>query len=216
MIEAALAVSNDLHIRGRTYKNFSEALSCPEKEKMLSELILHLAEDVNYLSRPSNQSELQKGETFLNISVEIQGLAKEYTRLFRGPVKALVYPYESMHINGEVFGASTHDIMKLYTEAGLMVSPAFKDLPDHICAELEFVYFLCARQEESLHRDNAGESSRFWGIQKVFFERHLGCWGPQFCLSLNENTIEPYFKFISRFMTAFLESEKQTLNMNSS
>jgi len=63
-------------------------------------------------------------------------LAVEHTRLFVGPVKALVYPYASMHLEGEIMGQSTQDAASRYRAFGLDVSGSFADLPDHICAEI--------------------------------------------------------------------------------
>ena len=216
MKQVALEPVNDLHTRGRIYRHLSEALSCPEEEVVLSELILNLQEDLNYL-RP-----FLKGEEFCEIlsrfdSIsDLTSLNVEYTRLFRGPVKALVYPYESMYVEGEVFGETTRDVVKKYADAGLEIAMGFKDLPDHIKAEMEFMYFLCDGEVRALHGDGDAERSKLRGFQHDFFKKHLSRWAPQFCRSLGENTTEPYFKLIQCLMAAFMDSEKKYFDIVSS
>ncbi|MBI4331932.1 MAG: molecular chaperone TorD family protein [Chloroflexi bacterium] len=85
-------------------------------------------------------------------------LKLEYTRLFRGPVKAAAYPYESMNVEGEVMAKSTLSVLDCYREVGVAVSESFNDLPDHITVELEFVRYLCLKEMAAIKGGNVEDA----------------------------------------------------------
>ena len=47
----------------------------------------------------------------------------------------------------------------LYADAGFEMDEAFRDLPDHVAAELEFMYLLLFRQAEALGRRRSTANS---------------------------------------------------------
>jgi len=76
--------------------------------------------------------------------VELQPLQVEYARLFVGPFHVEAPPYGSVYLetNGRLMGESTIAVKKFYQKYGLELDQDFSELPDHISAELEFVYYL--------------------------------------------------------------------------
>jgi TorA maturation chaperone TorD len=66
----------------------------------------------------------------------LEELLVDYTRLFLGPGPVAAQPYARVWMNGE------QPILPMYAEAGLEMDEGFRDLPDHITAELEFLYVL--------------------------------------------------------------------------
>jgi len=132
--------------RSLIYKLLSSAYYPPEESFLNGDFPGQLRSALDTLEPGLFASEVEKIESYLRDLGEPLELAVEYTRLFRGPVKAEAYPYESMYIDGEIMGASTLDVLRRYEEAGIAVSDDFRDLPDHIAAELEFMHYLSARE----------------------------------------------------------------------
>lgn len=194
--------------RGLVYKHLAEAFSYPRDAAHMAELIDHLKHDL-YRSGLFSDAEKSDIISCLDFPLDINSLALEYTRLFRGPVRALIYPYESMYFEGEVFGQTTLDVIKKYAEAGLQISHDFKDLPDHICAELEFMYYLCNRADKAILNSSIEGSLRILELQRGFFDTHINRWAPEFCRKVEQHTSEQFYKGISLMLAAFLHLERE-------
>ena len=92
----------------------------------------------------------------------MEGLLVDYTRLFLGPVDARANPYGSVWLgpDGLAMQDSTMAVVGLYEEGGFELSEDFRDLPDHVAAELEFLYLLLFREG----RAGAEEAHLFLGM----------------------------------------------------
>ena len=82
------------------------------------------------------------GELFS--SERLEELLLDYSRLFLGPNNILAQPYGSVWLDQEkkLMQDSTVQVLELYKEGGFELSEDFRELPDHIAAELEFLYLL--------------------------------------------------------------------------
>lgn len=108
-----------------------------------------------------------------------QDLLVDYTRLFLGPIQAPALPYASVWLTADkqLYAEETAAVVAAYEACGFEVDESFRDLPDHIAAELEFLYLL-------LHRDYA----RAAGIEtaesdpgaRAWMMAHLARWTPAF------------------------------------
>lgn len=136
-------------------------------------------------------------------------LAVEYTRLFRGPVKAQAYPYESMYTDGEVLGRSALDVMRAYEQAGVGVSAEFKDLPDHIAAELEFMHYLCAREFEAGQEHDPEAAARFGDLGGSFLRDHLARWVPAFADCISQHATSHFYLALARVTKEFIRREQE-------
>src|SRR3990172_578150 len=85
-----------------------------------------------------------------------ENLLLDYTRLFLGPSHIIAKPYGSAWLSGEktLMQDSTMAVEQLYQEGGFEMDGNFRELPDHIAAELEFLYLLIYRENEALRDDN--------------------------------------------------------------
>jgi TorA maturation chaperone TorD len=104
----------------------------------------------------------------------IEGLLIDYTRLFLGPVDARATPYGSVWLgpDGLAMQDSTMAVVALYEEGGFELSEDFRDLPDHVAAELEFLYLL-------LFREGRAGADDAVALRKRLLGEHLGRWiGP--------------------------------------
>lgn len=135
-----------------------------------------------------------------------------YTPLFLGPFQVLAPPYGSVYLAGkrEVMGASTQDAALLYRQAGLNLSPASKEVPDHIALELEFMYYLIYRQVEAAQKN--GHDAQTWLVrQKDFLNRHLGRWVGPFAETVVQNTSSAFYRTLAEATAAFVTQDLRAL-----
>ncbi len=144
---------------------------------------------------------------------DIDFLAVDYARLFVGPYTLQAPPYGSVYLEDErrVMGASTADVQKRYRAAGLEVSADFKDAPDHIAAELEFMHYLIFKAMEAISRPNGSRAVAYLEQQQSFLENHLGCWGPVLAANMVANAETAFYRNLGRATAAYLQEDGQTV-----
>jgi DMSO reductase family type II enzyme chaperone len=145
----------------------------------------------------------------------LQSLKAEYVRLFEGPGHMQVAPYESVHRKdvsemekGLVMGPATIDARRRYAEAGVAIAKDFKDLPDHIAVELEFMYYLCARQAETVGSEM---EAKFAQAQREFLKEHFMKWLPDFNGAVVRAAHVQFYRDLARATQAFIASEAAEL-----
>lgn len=120
---------------------------------------------------------------------DLMDLIIEHTKLFVGPFDLLVAPYSSVYLDGQrrVMGESTMQVLALYREAGLAMESDFKQLPDHIAVEFEFMYYLLAKHLET-HEEQ-------WLERKCnFVANHMGEWVAKFSDTLMARALSVFYK----------------------
>lgn len=134
-----------------------------------------------------------------------------YNRLFVGPQPQRAHPYESVYRSpdGIVMGEATMQVVRAYTEAGLVLGDDCRELPDHIYIELEFMAYLA--REEALARANEDENSAVTHLrrQMVFLRDHLTCWVPYFCNRVIEADPNGYYGQVAVFLADFIVRDVQ-------
>lgn len=105
----------------------------------------------------------------------LEELLVDYTRLFLAPGPAAVPPYGRVWMNGET------PVLSLYSEAGFDVDEGFRDLPDHITAELEFLYLLIYQ---------GGPES----VRKRFVQEELGPWLRRFTQAVQAGAATAFYR----------------------
>jgi TorA maturation chaperone TorD len=137
-------------------------------------------------------------------SVEI-----DYARLFVGPFNLLAPPYGSVYLESErrVMGASTADVQKRYQAAGLDVATGFKDAPDHIAAELEFMHFLIFKAMEAANQGDVNGIVTCFLNQQSFLEVHLCAWIHDFAGHVIDNAKTSFYRNLARATEAFIKDD---------
>jgi len=122
---------------------------------------------------------------------------QDFHDLFLVPTSRYVRPYESVHADAALaagdraplpanFGPSTAAIRHFYERVGLMVAPAYNELPDFVGLELACMEFLCDR-ECAHHRAGDGECARHArSAQAELLEAHVLRWVPSLADSVRE------------------------------
>lgn len=197
--------SAQLAARSQIYKFLAQAYRSPDAGLLDEDMFTSVKLSIENLG--GSTCELERMVSYLTSQTDMVGLSIEFTRLFRGPVRAEVYPYESMYIDGEIMGKSALDVLKRYQEAGVEVSDDFKDLPDHICAEAEFMHYLFIRSLHALLEGEESEATRFYSMQQSFFGDHLVRWAPQFSDRILATSASPFYTGLARLMREFVQRE---------
>jgi TorA maturation chaperone TorD len=143
----------------------------------------------------------------------IESLRIDYAKLFVGPFKLLAPPYGSVYLDGQrqVMGASTIEVQKRYQEAGLEMANNFREAPDHVAAELEFMYFLIFKEIEALESENLETTLDFLKLQSAFLQDHLGAWIAAFAFNVEENAETDFYKNLARVTKLFVQKDMAQL-----
>ena len=136
-------------------------------------------------------------------------LLLDYTRLFLGPNQIIAKPYGSVWLEGgnTVMGESTMAALKLYEEGGFDISEEFREVPDHIAVELEFLYLLIYRENEA-HRNSELEARQAkTALRKRFLDAHLGRWIGPFTSAVTAGAQTSYYRQLAALTSRFVDME---------
>jgi len=147
------------------------------------------------------------GEAFA--ATDAQELLIDYTRLFLGPVDTLAKPYGSVWLGGDttLMQDSTMAVRALYAEGGFDIDEGFRDLPDHVAAELEFLYLLLFRESEARFRGDAETLARVAGLRTRFLGAHLGRWIGPFTAAVRHGAQTAFYRELADLTDRFVRRE---------
>lgn len=147
------------------------------------------------------------GEAFGSASLD--DLLVDYTRLFLGPVDAPAKPYGSVWLGPDklTMQDSTMAVLALYEEGGFDIAEDFRELPDHVAAELEFLYLLLFR--ESRARSDGGEQAiaESAALRKRLLDQHLGRWAGPFAAALTVAAESGFYRELGHLTNRFVTIE---------
>jgi len=133
-------------------------------------------------------------------------LLVDYAKLFVGPFDVLAAPYGSIYLDNErkVMGDSTMDACRQYAEAGLEIDASFKEAPDHIAVELEFLYYLNYRYLET-------NELMYLVKQEIFLNTHLGLWIDDFTKAVVKHSNTDFYINLTLLTQKFIKEDMQFL-----
>lgn len=140
-------------------------------------------------------------------SAQTELLEVDFSKLFVGPYKLLAAPYGSVYQDGErkIMGDSTLDVKNRYRQAELDTAKDFKDPPDHITAELEFMHYLIFKEIEAFCSADTQTAVAFIQKQKSFLEDHLTAWVPEFAANVIENAETLFYQNLAKATETFVQ-----------
>ena len=114
--------------------------------------------------------------------VRMEAAVREFTRLFVGPGKLPVPPWESVFATGErlLFQRSTLEVREAFRREGVVAQGAPHVAEDSLATELGFMAVLAERSRHAAEQDDAEELQRILRVQAEFLEIHLLRWIGQF------------------------------------
>lgn len=156
---------------------------------------------------------IQRMRKEFEAGANLELLKIDFSKLFIGPYKLLAAPYGSVYLDGErkIMGNSTLDVKNIYQEAGLDTAKNFKDAPDHINVELEFMYYLIFKEIEAFPNSDIETAIGFIQKQKSFLEDHLMAWMPEFANSIIEHAENPFYPNLAKATETFLKENYQVV-----
>lgn len=200
--------------RSKVYGILALAFSFPTQgPKALHEEILGASEYLGALEGARFPQETTEDSQLL------ERLRAEYLRLFVGPGHVPCPPYESVYRTdrpvwqrGLVMGPSTADVRRRYAEAALTISKNYRDLPDHVSVEMEFMHFLCAEESKLTELGNIDESAKMRKMQRDFLEDHIMPWTGNFAERILNSTDSSFYKAAANLLRAVVKSDFEYLS----
>jgi TorA maturation chaperone TorD len=199
-----------------TRRNFYALLYRMYLEPPPREFVDDLMNERFYLSDLISDEELSEGFKLLrefvgkykdkSIDELHKDLVGEYTRLFIGPHRLPVQPYESWWVDGKLMSESLLKVKQVYRKAGIAKAKEYAEPEDHIAFELRFMHYLC---EEELSADTEERIAECLNMQKEYLKDHLLIWVPDFCDALTE--IADFYKGIARLTKGFILLEEAVI-----
>ena len=97
--------------------------------------------------------------------------------------------------------------MEFLHEYGLHLAEDFKEVPDHIAVELEFMYYLIYKEIEALQQTDNGEVSTFFQAQKQFVHSFLGKFVFPFCKKIQAETTSEFYQALADCVSIFVRND---------
>lgn len=132
---------------------------------------------------------------------------RTFMNLFKVPGPEYVAPYESVFrdtrdiegrtVRGLLMGPSAVDVQRWYRLAAVDVSDGYKDLPDHIALELNFLAHLCGKEVEFAANNDEARLVRAWEMERDFLKAHILSWIGALRDLIHEKCRHPYFRAVA-------------------
>lgn len=193
--------------RSNVYRLLADAYRLPSEDLpgVVQELVTALAQ---------LRSEAMESATCLKKSAfDSNVLQVDYARLFIGPFMALAPPYGSIYLEDKrrLMGDSTVDVRQHYLSLDLDISSDFKEAPDHITAELEFMYVLINQAMEAIESYDGHLLLESIQHQRIFLEKHLGAWIVAFTYKMAEHAKTDYYRNLATVTQIFIADDMVAL-----
>lgn len=145
---------------------------------------------------------------------ELKPLADEYHTLFVVPGQRYCKPYGSVHCvaaGGDVpqllAGESSREVLRLYRRAGYQPAADFRDLPDHLGAELSFLAHLCDEEQQAWVSGDEATARALGSTQREFLLQHLAPLAEGVAGAVEQAARAPYFSSVAAVLRAFVRAE---------
>lgn len=138
------------------------------------------------------------------VEADLQSLLVDYTHLFIGPADRRASPYESSWLGRD--GASPETpILALYAEGDFDVADDFLNLPDHVAAQLEFLYLSLFRQAEAEAAGDLDAIARWEALERRLLRDHLGAWVSPFAAAIRSGAETAFYRTLADAVERFMQ-----------
>ncbi|MDP1957317.1 molecular chaperone [Rhodoferax sp.] len=150
----------------------------------------------------------QLGAEFVRARTE--DLLLDYTRLFLGPMQILAKPYGSVWLEESktLMGDTTMAVIELYQEGGFEIDEEFRELPDHIAVELEFLYLLIFQENEARSSGNVERLNAVADLKARFLDQHLGRLVGPFTEAVKDSAESVFYRQLAELTALFVGRER--------
>lgn len=142
--------------------------------------------------------------------VGLEALQLDYSRLFLGPFEILAKPYGSVYLEGDkvVMGDSTVSAQALYREGRFDIAEDFREMPDHVAVELEFLYLITFNIAEVSEETMRNDLVR---LKQKFLKEHLGKWVVPFTKAIREGAGTDFYRQLADVTEQIVNEDLQEL-----
>jgi DMSO reductase family type II enzyme chaperone len=137
---------------------------------------------------------------------DLPGLQSEYTRLFARNVPC--------PLNASAYGAdgvgAVHDLARtaaFYGAFGFRVSTRARELPDHLCIQLEFLGVLCAKEAFAIDNGWGDRAAICADARTRFAAEHMAPWVTQLLGRLEQHARLPVYVALGRIVENLVRQE---------
>lgn len=198
-------------VRMKIYQLLSEFFQLPKNgmKAKVRELCQHLSKIDSKLFSDSDGMVSAFGH-----SDWLECLLVDHSQLFVGPYSLAAPPYGSVYLDTErkVMGNSTVDVQARYARYGIDVGENFMDMPDHVVAELEFIYFLIFREIDCLQSSQYEQACDFLFEQNLFVNDHLNAWIPEFSGLVGEYSNTEFYSTLALATQRYIKWDLEYLS----
>jgi len=154
------------------------------------------------------------GEAFA--AQDLQTLLVDYTRLFLGPMQSLASPYGSSWLSAPVQTEENPPlaVLDLYSAGGFEINEEFRELPDHVAVELEFLYLLIFNKNQATKAGNMDDLTLTELLQRRFLGEHLGAWIRPFAAAVGSGAETAFYRELAEFTERFVRMEAGALTIH--
>lgn len=220
-----ISTTNDTITRSNVYKLLSLGFRYPTPETFETfkngELLSRLWDNISSL--PYTKSlEIEQGDLINKVQNDMAGASftgfeVEYIQTFdAGSPEPPCPPYEGIYRKEERTEIML-EVSEFYKYFGLRINQEEGkcELPDHLCAELEFLHFLAFKEAQARDTNELELLKGYLMAQKDFLERHLMQWVPKFYDKLQSSKDVPSsYAQLARIMTVFIERDFEYVSSN--
>ena len=148
----------------------------------------------------------EMNELFKDGSQSLEEYIIEYSRLFIGPFKLVAPPYSSIYLEDkwEVMSRSTQIVETFYQRAGLTLETKGSEPADHISTQLEFMYYLNFKWNET------GDTA-YLELQKEFLYKIMTHWIPKFNSAIQEGASLPFYRLLGTLTELFIRQDFESI-----
>ena len=197
--------------RSDVYKLLAECYYPPDKA--LSGKIVDLVEKLGLVCPPARKA-INGADQHVLKAENLEDLTVDFARLFVGPYNVPAPPYGSVYMEPgrRIMGNSTLDVVKRYRHSGLDMAEDFKDAPDHIAVELEFMHFLIIKELEAAGQGDVDRLGSCLLSRQSFLEDHLGAWVSEFAGNVDANAEIAFYQHLARATEVFIKDDIDTIS----
>jgi TorA maturation chaperone TorD len=149
--------------------------------------------------------DLLDGLTSYTPEEQAEMLAVDYCKLFIGPGTHLS-PHESVVLgDGQFMGECAKTVLDMYSDAGFVLNPEERSMPDHIGVELAFVATLLENEVDCLEHEDEFSADKYREIRVDFLTNHVAKVIPVLTDYVIKHARYPFYKNLLRFTQDWIE-----------
>lgn len=142
---------------------------------------------------------------------DIEQLRRGYMRLFVGPNKLPVLPWESAIVGNEriLFQRPTLEVRRIYRAHGFTPAQGESVADDHLSLEMGFLALLAAKTQEAAESGDEAVLDQALSASRDFLQNHLGAWIGLYAASMASE--DGFYALAAQAASSFVESDLKRL-----